>query len=95
MCTKWEIQPSGGAHLESWHWLGKGRWISEFKASLIYKWISRTSRAKQRNPVSKNQTKPNQTKPNQTKPNQQQQKTQTNHQTKSTTPTNHHHHQQE
>jgi hypothetical protein len=31
---------------------------------------SRTARATQRNPVSKNQTKPNQTKPNQTKPNQ-------------------------
>jgi hypothetical protein len=49
---------------------GRGRWISEFKASLVYKVNSRTARAIQKNPVSKNQTKPNQTKPNQTKPNQ-------------------------
>ena len=33
---------------------GKGRWISEFEASLVYK-VS--SRAIQRNPVSKNKTK--------------------------------------
>jgi hypothetical protein len=37
---------------------GRGRWISEFKASLGYKVSSRTARATQRNPVSKNkQTK--------------------------------------
>jgi hypothetical protein len=30
---------------------GRGRWISEFKASLIYKVNSRTDRAIQRNPV--------------------------------------------
>jgi hypothetical protein len=30
---------------------GRGRWISEFKASLIYKVSSRTARAIQRNPV--------------------------------------------
>jgi hypothetical protein len=47
---------------------GRGRQISEFKVSLVYKVSSRTARAVQRNPVSKNQ---NQTKPNQTKPNKQ------------------------
>jgi hypothetical protein len=34
---------------------GRGRWISEFEASLVYKVSSRTARAIQRNPVSKNQ----------------------------------------
>jgi outer membrane protein assembly factor BamA len=33
---------------------GRGRWISEFKASLVYRVSSRTARAIQRNPVSKN-----------------------------------------
>jgi hypothetical protein len=32
---------------------GRGRWTSEFQASLVYKVISRTARAIQRNPVSK------------------------------------------
>jgi hypothetical protein len=32
---------------------GRGRWISEFEASLIYRVSSRTARATQRNPVSK------------------------------------------
>jgi hypothetical protein len=36
---------------------GRGRRISEFEASLIYKVSSRTARAIQRNPVSKNQEK--------------------------------------
>jgi hypothetical protein len=37
---------------------GRGRQISEFKASLVYKVSSRTAKAIQRNPVSKNkQTK--------------------------------------
>jgi hypothetical protein len=36
---------------------GRGRWISEFEASLVYKVSSRTARAIQRNPVSKNQNK--------------------------------------
>jgi hypothetical protein len=36
---------------------GRGRWISEFEASLVYKVNSRTSRATQRNPVLKNQKK--------------------------------------
>jgi hypothetical protein len=38
---------------------GRGRQISEFEASLIYKVSSRTARAIQRNPVSKNKTKQN------------------------------------
>jgi hypothetical protein len=36
---------------------GKGRRISEFEASLVYKVSSRTAKATQRNPVSKKQTK--------------------------------------
>jgi hypothetical protein len=36
---------------------GRGRWISEFEASLVYRVSSRTARATQRNPVSKNQKK--------------------------------------
>jgi hypothetical protein len=32
---------------------GRGRWISEFKANLVYRVISRTARAIQRNPVLK------------------------------------------
>jgi hypothetical protein len=31
---------------------GRGRWISEFKASLVYRVSSRTARTTQRNPVS-------------------------------------------
>jgi hypothetical protein len=38
------------------------RWISEFEASLFYKVSSRTARATQRNPVSKNKTKTKQNK---------------------------------
>jgi hypothetical protein len=39
---------------------GRGRWISEFEASLVYKVSSRTARATQKNPVLKNkQTKTN------------------------------------
>jgi hypothetical protein len=34
---------------------GRGRRISEFKASLVYKVSSRTARATQRNPVAENQ----------------------------------------
>jgi Zn-dependent peptidase ImmA (M78 family) len=34
---------------------GRGRWISEFEASLVYRVSSRTARATQRNPVSKKQ----------------------------------------
>jgi hypothetical protein len=38
---------------------GRGRWISEFEASLVYKVSSRTARAIQRNPVSKKQKNKN------------------------------------
>jgi hypothetical protein len=41
---------------------GRGRWISEFEASLVYRVSSRTARAIQRNPVS--ETKQNKTKQN-------------------------------
>jgi hypothetical protein len=36
---------------------GRGRQISEFEASMVYRVSSRTARATQRNPVSKNQKK--------------------------------------
>ena len=36
---------------------GRGRWISEFEATLIYRVSSRTARAIQRNPVSKKKRK--------------------------------------
>jgi hypothetical protein len=36
---------------------GRGRWISEFEASLVYRVSSRTARTTQRNPVSKNKKK--------------------------------------
>jgi hypothetical protein len=36
---------------------GRGRWISEFEASLVYKVSSRTARATQRNPVSEKRKK--------------------------------------
>jgi hypothetical protein len=38
---------------------GRGRWISEFEASLVYKVSSRTARAIKKNPVSKNQKQTN------------------------------------
>ena len=41
---------------------GRGRQVSEFEASLVYKVSSRTDRAIQRNPVLKNKTKQNKTK---------------------------------
>jgi hypothetical protein len=50
---------------KSQHSGGRGRRISEFEASLVYRVSSRTAKATQRNPVSK-KTK--------TKPKQQQQK---------------------
>jgi hypothetical protein len=43
---------------------GRGRRISEFEASLVYKVSSRTTRAIQRNPVSKNQKQTNKTNKN-------------------------------
>jgi hypothetical protein len=39
------------------HLGGRGRQISEFEASLVYKVSSRTAKTIQRNPVSKNQKK--------------------------------------
>jgi hypothetical protein len=45
---------------------GRGRQISEFEASLVYKVSSRTARAIHRNPVSKKTQKPK-TKPKQKK----------------------------
>jgi hypothetical protein len=47
----------GGARLYSQHLGGRGRQISEFEASLVYRVSSRTARATQRNPVSKKQNK--------------------------------------
>jgi hypothetical protein len=52
---------------------GRGRQISEFKASLVYRVSSRTARATQRNPAS-NKTKQNKTKQNKTKQNKKQKK---------------------
>jgi hypothetical protein len=43
---------------------GRGRQISEFKASLVYRVSSRTARAIQRNPVSKKQKHKNKNKTN-------------------------------
>jgi hypothetical protein len=42
--------------------LGRGRKISEFETSLIYRVSSRASRATQRNPISKKRNKPKQPK---------------------------------
>jgi hypothetical protein len=48
-----KLGPGGGdTHLKSQHLGGRGRQISEFEASLVYKVSSRTARATQRNPVS-------------------------------------------
>jgi hypothetical protein len=44
---------------------GRGRWISEFEASLVYRVSSRTT---QRNPVSKNKNKNKKNKKQKTKP---------------------------
>jgi hypothetical protein len=62
---------------------GRGRWISEFEASLVYKLSSRTARAIQRNPISKNQ-KPK-TKKKQKQKNKKQTNKQKNKQTKKKT----------
>jgi hypothetical protein len=42
---------------------GRGRQISEFEAILVYKVSSRTARATQQNPVSKNNNNNNNKKP--------------------------------
>ena len=41
---------------------GRGRWISEFEASLVYRVSARTARTTQRNPVSKNKNEKTKTK---------------------------------
>jgi hypothetical protein len=46
---------------------GRGWWISEFEARLVYKVSSRTARAIQRNPVSKPNNNNNKQKQNKTK----------------------------
>jgi hypothetical protein len=46
---------------------GKGRQISEFEASLVYGVSSRTAKATQRNPVSKNKQTKKKTKKKQQK----------------------------
>jgi hypothetical protein len=53
--TLLEYPPDSSRTLEG----GRGRRISEFEASLVYKVSSRTARAIQRNPVSKNQNQLN------------------------------------
>jgi hypothetical protein len=57
---------------------GRGRWISEFEVSLVYRLRSRTDRTIQRNPVSKNKTKQNKTKQKQNKTKQNKTKTKQN-----------------
>jgi hypothetical protein len=47
-----QLAGPGCARLLSQHWGGRGRQISEFEASLVYRVSSRTARATQRNPVS-------------------------------------------
>jgi hypothetical protein len=56
---KWKKKKAGlgGARLKSQHSGGRGRRISEFKASLVYRVSSRTARAIQRNSVSKQTNK--------------------------------------
>jgi hypothetical protein len=55
---------------------GRGRWISEFKASLVYRVSSRIARTTQRNPVlGKKQNKTKQNKTKQNKQNKTKQKT--------------------
>jgi hypothetical protein len=56
---------------------GRGRQISEFEASLVYKVSSRTVRTIQRNPVSQNKTKQNKKQTNRTKNKTKQKKTKT------------------
>jgi hypothetical protein len=53
------LSGSGGTYLSSHHLGGRGRRVSEFKATLVYKVSSRTAKATQRKPVSKKKTKKN------------------------------------
>jgi hypothetical protein len=57
----------GGTCLKAQHSGGRGRWISEFEASLVYKVSSRIAKTIQRNPVSKIKSKQNKTTTKQTK----------------------------
>jgi hypothetical protein len=45
----------GDTHLKSQPLEGRGRWISDFEARLVYQVSSRTARAIQRNPILKKQ----------------------------------------
>ena len=56
------------------HTMARLKVYSEFEASLVYKVSSRTARAIQRNPVSKNQKPTNQPNNPKTKPNQNKQR---------------------
>ena len=48
------LKPSDGCGLLKFQqWGGRGRWISEFEVTLVYRAKSRTSRATQKNPVTK------------------------------------------
>jgi hypothetical protein len=57
LILKLKLSPAVVAH-ESQHLGGRGRRISEFEGSLVYKVSSRTARATQRNPVSKKKKGP-------------------------------------
>jgi hypothetical protein len=63
-------QPGVVAHTCNPSMGGRGRRISEFKASLVYRVSSRTTRATQKNPDSKNQNQ-NKTKKQKNKPTKQ------------------------
>jgi hypothetical protein len=56
------VPASGDARLQSQPLGGRGRQISEFEASLVYRVSSRTARAIQRNSVSEKQNKTKQKK---------------------------------
>jgi hypothetical protein len=62
VCRRKQPPGSGGTRLYSQHLGGRGKWISEFEASLVYRMSSRTARATRRNPVSIKQTTKNKTK---------------------------------
>jgi hypothetical protein len=64
---QWQVSgKNDGAH--SQHSGGRGRQISEFEASLVYKVSSRTARAIQRNPVSETNKQTNKQKNQNPKP---------------------------
>ena len=44
---------------------GRGKWVSEFKARLVYRVSSRTARMAQRNPISKTKQNKKKNKPKQ------------------------------